>query len=73
MPESAALVPVPFYAPVRVGTGSSFKDGKTYRRPLLLEQRVRVIASEPDDGLAYHRDGRFITESRIGIRVNLYV
>lgn len=73
MPESAALVPVSFYAPVRVGTGSSFKDGKTYGRPLLLEQLVRTIASEPDEGLVYHRDGRCIAETRIGIRVNLYV
>ena len=72
MAEFAALVPVPFYPPVRTGTGSSFNFGETTRRPLLSESRVRILASEPDEGLAYSRNGHFVADTRIGWLVNIY-
>ncbi|MCB2148819.1 MAG: hypothetical protein KQI81_20230 [Deltaproteobacteria bacterium] len=73
MAESAALVPVPFYAPVRTGTGPFFTFGETSRHPVRLERPVRTIASEPDDGLTYSGGGRFVADARIGTRVNIYV
>lgn len=73
MPESTALVPVPFYAPVRTGTGAFFIFGELSRRPLLLEQPVGTVSPEPDEGAAYSRDGSFLADTRIGTRVNIYV
>jgi hypothetical protein len=73
MSESTALVPIPFYAPVRAGTGSSFKFGETSHGPLLLAQGRRIVEAEPDDGMAYRRDGRFVDDVRIGGIVNIYV
>lgn len=73
MAESVALVPVPFYPPVWTGTGSSFNFGQTTRRPLLAESRGWILASEPEEGLAYSRNGHFVTDTRIGWLVNIYV
>ncbi|BBO70724.1 hypothetical protein DSCA_46540 [Desulfosarcina alkanivorans] len=73
MSESTALVPVPFFAPVRAGADSSFKFGEPTGGPLLLEQGGRTVASEPDDGMAYRRDGRLVGDACIGMIVNLYV
>jgi hypothetical protein len=73
MAESAALVPVPFYAPVRTGTGTFFKFGETSRNPVLLEPQARTIAPEPDDGLTYSGGGRLVADTWIGTRVNIYV
>lgn len=73
MAESAALVPVPFFAPVKTGTGPFFTFGETPGRPVLLDRPVRTIASESDGGLTYSGGGRFVSDSRIGTRVNVYV
>lgn len=73
MAESVALVAHPFYAPVRTDTGPFFKFGQTARRPLLFEQQVGIVAPEPDEGMTYCRDGRFIADTRIGNRLNIYV
>ena len=73
MAESVALVPVPFYAPVRTGTGSFFQFGEPSRHPVLLERQAHTVAPEPDDGLTYSGGGRFIADTRIGTRVNIYV
>lgn len=73
MAELAALVPVPFYAPVRTGTGPFFKFGEASRQPLPLEGPAWRIASEPDEGMTYSGDGRFINDTRVGTRVNIYV
>ncbi|MBC2710884.1 MAG: hypothetical protein HGJ94_07775 [Desulfosarcina sp.] len=73
MAETAALVPVPFYAPVRTDTGLFFNFGKTPRRPLLIEQQARTVAPEADEGMAYSWDGRFIADRLMGTLVNIYV
>ena len=73
MAESAALVPIPFYPPVRTGTGTLFKFGESFRRPVILKQQVRTVSSEPDDGLIYSGGGRLVADWRIGTRVNIYV
>lgn len=73
MSESTALVPVPFYPPVRTGTGSFFNFGEQSRRSLPLDRAVRTVAPRPDGAMAYRRDGLFVDPVRIGTRVNLYV
>lgn len=70
MSESTALVPVPFYAPVRVG---SYKFGERSNGVLLIEQVAREVAHEPDDGMAYRRDGRYAGDAHIGRIINVYV
>lgn len=73
MADSAALVPMPFYAPVRTGTGTLFKFGESSGRPLLPTQPVRTVAPEPDDALIYSTSGRLVADSWIGTRLNIYV
>ncbi|MBR9987334.1 MAG: hypothetical protein KFF68_15630 [Desulfosarcina sp.] len=73
MAESAALVPIPFYPPVRTGNGTFFTFGESSRRLALLERQVRTAAPEPDDGLTYSGGGRLVADSWIGTRVNIYV
>jgi hypothetical protein len=73
MADSAALVPIPFYPPVRTGAGTLFKFGESFRRPVILKQQVRTVASEPDDGLTYSGGGRLVADMRVGTRVNIYV
>jgi hypothetical protein len=73
MSESTAMVPIPFYAPVRVDTGLSYQFGERSNGVLLAEQAVRTIAPEPDDGMTYCRDGGFAGDTRIGRIINLYV
>ena len=72
MAESAALVPIPFYPPVRTGTGTLFKFGESFRRPLILKPQVRTVAPELDDGLIYSGGGRLVADWRVGTRVNIY-
>ncbi len=72
MAESVALVPVPFYAPVRTGTSPFFHFGEPSRRLVLLERQAHPDASEPDEGLTYNSGGRFAADTRIGTRVNIY-
>lgn len=73
MAESAARVPIPFYPPVRTGTGALLTFGRPSRRPLLLEQQTQINAPEADDGMAYRRDGRLLSDTRIGMWLNIYV
>ena len=73
MSRSTALVPVPFYPPVRTGTGSFFNFGTRSTRPLLIEQQVRTVASEPDEGMAYNRIGRVVGNPMVGTLVSIYV
>ena len=67
------MVPIPFYAPVRVDTGLSYKSGDRSNGALLPEQAVRTVAHEPDDGMTYCRDGRFVDDILIGRIVNVYI
>ena len=73
MAESTALVPVPFYPPVRTGTGSFFNFGATSTRPLLIEQQARTVVSEPDEGMAYNRIGCVVGNPMVGTLVSIYV
>ena len=75
MAETAALAPAPFYPPVRIDAGD-------YRRHKDLPDRYRPVAPRPRtpaavppaaDGVAYARNGRFLTDPQIGSRVNIYV
>lgn len=72
MSEPAALVPVPFFAPVRTGTGSLFEFSENPRPRLIVERQERTLASEPDAGLVYSRGGRYLADMRIGRLVNIY-
>jgi hypothetical protein len=72
MTESTALVPVPFYPPVRAGTGALFKFGERPGHPPLREYAVRTVAPGPGKGMAYRRDGLFVDDAHIGTRVNVY-
>lgn len=73
MADSAALVPIPFYAPVRTGTGTLFKFAESSRRPVLFKQQVRTVAPEPDDCLIYSGGGRLVADLQTGTRINIYV
>ena len=73
MADSAALVPIPFYPPVRTGAGTLFKFGESFRRPVILKPQARTAAPEPDDVLAYSGEGRLVADWHIGTRVNIYV
>ncbi len=73
MAESAALVPIPFYPPVRSGAGTLFTFGESSRGPVRLAQPVRTASPEPDDGLIYSGGGRLVADLWIGTRVNIYV
>ena len=73
MAESAALVPVPFYPPVRSGTDTLFTFGESSGGPVLFEPPMLTAAPEPDDGQTYSGGGRLVADAWIGTRVNIYV
>jgi hypothetical protein len=73
MAESAALVPVPFYPPIRSGVGTLFTFGESSGGPVPLELQVPTASPEPDDGLIYSGCGRLVADVWIGTRVNIYV
>jgi hypothetical protein len=72
MSQSAALVPVPFYPPVRTAAGSRRQFGTVPERPLVRTRQRPTAAAEPDGGAAYNRDGFFIADPWIGTRVDVY-
>lgn len=73
MAESAALVPVPFYAPARIDVPMEFLSGGTLKRQRTSQTQPRTIATEPQAGPAYTRSGRVCTDNRIGTLVDIYV
>ena len=73
MADSAALVPVAYYAPARTGTHVFFKFGDPSRGPWNNAPRVRTIAPPADHGMAYERSGRLSTDDRVGRLVDVYV
>ena len=73
MSHSVALVPAPFYAPVRTGTGSLPAFGERDR----LLRRLRMPARLPppphaEGGLIYGRDGCLVVDGNVGGRVDVY-
>lgn len=72
MSENAALVPVPFYAPVWTGTGSPFKYSESPRRLLPVERQDRTVLPEAGSGLVYNRDAHYTDDTRLGLLVNIY-
>ncbi|BBO84624.1 hypothetical protein DSCO28_51900 [Desulfosarcina ovata subsp. sediminis] len=72
MLPSAALVPKPFYAPVPADSGMLRKFGQPARRALPREKLVRIAVPDPETGVAYNRDGRFVADAQLGTVVNLY-
>ena len=73
MAESAALVPVPFYAPVRIDALMEFKSGGTSRQQWVRETRPWSINAEPEVGPLYTRSGRVWTDEQVGTLVDIYV
>lgn len=73
MPETAALVPVPFYAPALKDTGPPFEANPDYRsrRRLLRQARPPVVA--PPGELIYGREGQLVADVSVGRIVNLYI
>ena len=75
MAESAALVPVPFFPPVRTDTGAlyQYEDAPTPPWPLQDGVRPNAVPSSRAAGTAYARDGLLVFDEPVGTRVNIYV
>ena len=73
MAESAALVPVPFYAPVRIDSLMEFNSDGTSRHQWGRETQPRTFDAEPKAGPVYTRSGRVWTDDRLGTLVDIYV
>jgi hypothetical protein len=73
MAESAALVPVPFYAPVRIDASMAFNPGRTSRYQWGRYAQPRTIDAEPEASPVYTRSGRVWTDEQVGTRVDIYV
>jgi hypothetical protein len=73
MAESAALVPVPFYAPARIDVPLEFQSGGTLERQRASQTQPRTIVTEPQAGPVYTRSGRVWTDNHLGTLVDIYV
>ncbi|BBO77991.1 hypothetical protein DSCW_54080 [Desulfosarcina widdelii] len=75
MAESAALVPVPFFPPVRTDTGAFYKYEDASTPPWPMQGGVKLDAAAPSraTGTAYARDGSLVFDGPVGTRVNIYV
>ena len=76
MSDSAVLVPVPFYAPVRTSTGNAgtfFNFSQTAKRTTRVESQERPAMPEVDAGLVYDQSGLCVGDSRLGWIVNIWV
>lgn len=73
MPETAALVPVPFHAPARTDTGTPFHATTNQRFGQRIVRRVGPPASVPPEGLMYGREGRLMAGLSIGRIVSIYI
>jgi hypothetical protein len=73
MAESAALVPVPFYAPARIDVPIDFPYGGTRKRQRTGQAQPRSIATEPQAGPIYTRSARVWTDNHLGTLVDIYV
>jgi hypothetical protein len=76
MPNPAALVPVPFYAPVRTDPGNAgkfFNFSQSPGRITRAERQQRSVAPEVDAGLMYNHKGLCFGDARVGGIVNIWV
>ena len=73
MPETAALVPVPFYAPALKDTGLPFEANPDYRSRRRLQRQARPSAVVPPGELIYGREGHLVADVSIGRIVNIYI
>ena len=73
MSYSAALVPAPFYAPVRTDTGSLPAFDKKPRRLRRLPMPERLPPPpHAEGGLIYGQDGCLVADGTVGSRVDVY-
>ena len=72
MTETAALVPIPFYAPVYTGTGAFDPYHNALPRPLAQPPTPQTARSDPMALLAYSREGRLIGDGTVGALVDIY-
>ena len=72
MAETAALVTVPFYAPVRTDSGSSFSYQDPSPHRMALVQRLQPPPFDPVTGAAYGRQGRMIGDRCVGRLVDIF-
>ena len=73
MAESAVLVPVPFYPPVRYGT-DVFQP--PHHLPVMRHPSATLSKAEGapmDGGLVYCRNGRLHGDDTTGVHVNVYI
>jgi hypothetical protein len=73
MAESAALVPITFYPPVRYGTGSFRQTDSPPTPRTFNEGRTGAVVPETDRILAYGRDGEPNQDLLIGRFVDIYI
>ncbi|PID40853.1 MAG: hypothetical protein CR984_01125 [Proteobacteria bacterium] len=73
MAESAALVPVPFYPPVRYGAGIFQQNDFTSTPRAPVEAQTEVVFSETDRFQAYGRDGEMTRNPLLGRYVDIYI
>ena len=76
MSTPAALVPVRFYAPVRIDTGNAgtfFDFGNHSGRITHVERQARNAAPEVGAGLMYNQQGRCFGDPQVGRVVNIWV
>ena len=72
MTETAALVPIPFYAPAYTGTGAFDPYHNALPRLLVLPPMPQIARSDPMAGLAYSREGNLIGDGVVGTLVDIY-
>lgn len=75
MSDPAALVPVPFYTPARMGTGNAktFFDHRQRARPAAPMVHPQWPAkAEADAGLVYDKSGAFVGDRSLGWIVNIW-
>ena len=74
MAETAALLPVPVYPPIRAAANAYFQFQSPPGRPWRLAPQVTPTAASPtDNGTAYARDGRLRVDGHRGLLVDIYV
>lgn len=74
MEDSTALVPVPFYPPVRSAANAWFKFNSPSRRPWPGKEQVRAVVSKVDAGVVYYTsNGLLMADVRVGTLVNIYI